>query len=192
MGTNYRRENVIDAPFNHLPKKIVDKACDLFVADPRRSIDYILNAFYVYRGCCCGLDAPHYLIDGAYEWPVPRYFDWDDPESVFLWGKTLHTPVNQVTISTIENGTVINKGIDGKVIDVEVLSNKHQLDRTFKYIIDDVNHIANLMSNIWQLHSLKTYINPLSHLSLDKNFDSVNLDEIHSSIKNINNIEWDD
>ena len=70
----------IKSSFRMVPVEVADKARDYFdkTKDINKTITYIVNAFFIYRGCAGKLMfAPLHYNKEAYEWPSPAEFSWN-------------------------------------------------------------------------------------------------------------------
>jgi len=156
--------------FRYIPQEVADTAQRLLDSNNlEKSLRYIENAFYIYReSVCCSFFAPHYLINGAHEWPPPAKFQWSNFEAVILGGEYIHGPIpetnSKVRITSesdkkIEE-TIIEKGEVSKIVR-EAIPGKDNFKEIFKYRIEDLTKIGFLWSMDWQNDALKAYANPI-------------------------------
>ena len=133
---------------------------------------YIKNAFYVFRRTVNRyLLAPHYAVDGAYEWPVPSKFSWGDLKIVNAVGEFLEGEIprknDNVKVEVREGEWVNQKEVDPltgfmKESSREFVSGKDDFEEVFKYRIEDISRVGYVFSNDWQNSSLRKYVCPLS------------------------------
>jgi len=136
-----------NAQFRYLPKSILHASKIDFIinGDPSRVLEYICNAFYIYRETVnTKMFAPHVLMDDAYEWPSSIYFEWSNVDDVTSLGSKIHQHSNSRNDIRVESPT------------------NNEMHKSFKYDIKDINKVSVLFSDMWQNASLQKYVAPLA------------------------------
>jgi hypothetical protein len=132
-------------PVRLVPASVVAEAENYFAKteDVEKTWKYVLAAFHIYRESVChGIFAVHYPNNGAFEWPTPKKFSWNNMDAVLIGGEAVHTPID-----------------DGKV---HVTANDDEFARGMIYVVEDPGRALLLDQNRWQNASLSAYAHPIS------------------------------
>lgn len=162
-------------PFRYFPIEILKIAKTALekTTDIEKVLRYILNSFYIYReSVCVEFLAPHYEVEGAFEWPKPSKFSWDNIEAVILGGEYIHGELFEKDEIEIESrvrdkvkGVLINpKTNRAEEYLRDFISGKDNLNETLKYRIENMSKVGFLFQMDWQNESLRNYANPMYFL----------------------------
>lgn len=170
---------VNNSDFRYIPACIVQTAADFLreTDDVEKVLRYIENGFYIFRESVChGTSAPHYKVEGAYEWPTPAHFEWTDIDSVIASGEYIHGPIPEnrgVVVSSdlgenLEEITEINFGDKGNSQKTKaIIREKPQWEKKITYKIDYLENVGFVFMQSWQQLSLRAYANPVYHMLKD-------------------------
>ena len=142
--------------YRYLPKSILQKSMSdyLIYENAPKVLEYILNAFYVYRDAVnMTMFAPFVLKDGAYEWLDSASFDWRDIDTVKITGQSIH-------------------------------NRKSHEKHPFLYKVEDASKIGVLFSQDWQIASLRKYANPIYYILQDWKIGKSSPEKIGSGVIN--------
>jgi len=163
-----------DARLRFVPRLVYDTAKNYVqeTDDVEKTLRYIENAFYIYRGSVCNqMFAPHCKVDGAYEWPAPVKFSWDSIDAVIVGGEHVFGP-----IPNDGKARIIVDNEEGKLEETivafvgqeaitrteirDIIPGKDDIDKKLKYNVDE-NNIGYVFMQDWQNMSLRFYANPI-------------------------------
>lgn len=161
-------------PYRYIPGSVVETAQKYLdmTDDVKKVLRYITNAFYIYRASAdkCGV-APHYKINGAYEWPPLSIFPWDFIDAVIHIGEVIERKLPKNNLAVVRR---YNKGVRTKlelaknserrhtqIINAKTKIREDGLHRPLKYQIENLKNIGFISQQDWHNSSLKFYMNPI-------------------------------
>jgi len=192
-------------PIRPVPKTVVLAAqCYLEkTGDVEKVLRYIENAFYVYRATVLyNIVAPHYKVDGVYEWPTPVKISWNSIDDVITLGEYVHEPLpknvriiarriyrNRIEekqkkiISSVNPDGSVSQTEKENVVVKDKVSGKDDLDTKFKYKIYNLEEVGFIFQTYWQSVSLKNYVNPIHWLVKDLVEEKVSADQARFNLQ---------
>ncbi|MBR9691744.1 hypothetical protein GOV06_03070 [Candidatus Woesearchaeota archaeon] len=172
--------------------------------DVEKVLRYVANAFYIYRDTAChGFLAPHYKVDGAYEWPKPVKFSWESIDAVIIGGEYVNGPIpedgkarvmkevgdkieeTEIKFNNLKNaeGEVFEQIITREESVRDIIPGKDQLQKELKYKIDNLKDVGFIGMQDWQTRSLRVYANPFYHMICDLLEGKVSRGEIRGYVE---------
>lgn len=124
-------------------------------------------AYFVYRGCVNqSMEAPVYLQNGAWEWPEPVNYHWNDLEELLFMGMLMGAEkrVESARVVTTEEGDVVRSQdlITGVVTSLKVAAIVARPQELVKYQIPRLADVRFVNSMAWKLHSNRVFANGLA------------------------------
>lgn len=166
-----------EAKIRYAPTSVMRTAVNLlnqYDKSPDAVADYLVNAFYLFRACVIGQDSilgtPHIFVDGAYEWPRPAEFGWEDVDKVVAMGRYIHGQFSGVQVISPEEGIVteISVGDEG-VWEKEtrgITERERSVDsmgKTVNFYVPSLQGVGFVVDSMqWQNTILADFSNPLS------------------------------